>query len=201
MSTKMINASELDFNIVQDSITDVVIRYLLFLTQIQLRIEDEGSENEQTDKNRFLTIRNELQQFLIDHSGFVEINEMKLNGRTCARFAVDSSTSYEDMSQIDTFISLTIASEDWMQIEWDFDFEVFNYNVVETIKDKLKKDSISNEDVVFFFRNHLLTEVNENYATYKQCEDQIVERADFFVYNEARSANVLKNRDLNSQSL
>ena len=199
MSTKMINASELDFNIVQDSITDVVIRYLLFLTQIQLRIEDEGSENDQTDKNRFLTIRNELQQFLIDHSGFVEINEMKLNGRTYARFAVDSSTSYEDMSQIDTFISLTIASEDWMQIEWDFDFEVFNYNVVETIKDKLKKDSISNEDVVFFFRNHLLTEVNENYATYKQCADQIVERTDF--YNEARSTSVLKSRDLNSQNL
>ena len=95
MSTKMINASELDFNIVQDPIADVVIRYLLFLTQIQLRIEDEGSENGQIDKNRFLTIRNELQQFLIDHSGFVEINAMKLNGRTCARFAVDS---YKDIS-------------------------------------------------------------------------------------------------------
>ena len=125
--------------------------------------------------------------------------ELVQNGRTYEHFAVDFSTSYEDMSQIDTFISLTIASEDWMQIEWDFDFEVFNYNVVETIKDKLKKDSISNEDVVFFFRNHLLTEVNENYANYKQCADQIVERTDF--YNEARSANVLKSRDLNSQSL
>ena len=91
----MINASELDLNTVQDPIADVVIRYLLFLTQIQLRIEDEGSENEQIDKNRFLTIRNELQQFLIDHSGFVEINEMKLNGRACAHFAVDS---YKDIS-------------------------------------------------------------------------------------------------------
>ena len=80
-------------------------------------------------------------------------------------------------------------------------FQVFEDNVDATIKDKLKKDGISNEDMKFFFRNHLLTEVNENYATYKQCEDQIVERADFFIYNEARSANVLKNRDLNSQSL
>ena len=127
--------------------------------------------------------------------------ELVQNGRTYEHFAVDFSTSYEDMSQIENFILLTIALENRMQIEWEFFFTVFEDNVDATIKDKLKKDGISNEDVAFFFRNHLLTEVNENYATYKQCEDQIVERTDFFIYNEARSANVLKNRDLNSQSL
>ena len=156
----MINASELYFNIVQDSITDVVIRYLLFLLKIQHKIED---ENEQTDKNRFLMVRNELQQFLIDHSGFVRINKMELvqNGRTYEHFAVDFSTSYDDMSQIDTFISLTIALENRIQVEWEFFYTVFEDNVDATIKDKLKKDSISNEDMKFFFRNHLLTEVNE----------------------------------------
>ena len=127
--------------------------------------------------------------------------ELAQNGRTYEHFAVDFSTSYDDMSQIDTFISLTIALENRMQIEWEFFYTVFEDNVDATIKDKLKKDGISNEDMKFFLRNHLLTEVNENYATYKQCEDQIVERADFLIYNEARIANVLKNRDLNSQSL
>ena len=98
----------------------------------------------------------------MDHSGFVRINKMELvqNGRTYEHFAVDFSTSYDDMSQINTFISLTIALENSMQIEWEFFFQVFEDNVDATIKDKLKKDGISNEDVAFFFRNHLLTEVN-----------------------------------------
>ena len=177
----------------------VVHSYFSFLREISLLILHESTSDLSREKIKFEAVKKELCNFLVQHEKFYRLKKISLESdANKILFSLDISytENIENSLKVEDVLKLTKETEKDQEMKLSYPSVGVRTKIVKTIKSKLKKSVITNEEITQFLENNFLVD-KENLGTaccnYKELQHFIDSRAECYFHGKYLIENVINS--------
>ena len=176
--------------------------YFCFLGQICIKIVDKTTNDLNRETRKFNAVKKELFEFLLNHKQFYELKTiaLKSKGETFTSLDINYLVNGVNMLKLEDMVALDKKQEMAPPGSlWSYEFDVVKEEVAKTIKHKLRRSVLTEEDISQFLDNHFLVDkanIGTKCSNYKELAIFIKNRVDSY-YDETVSTSHIENISFN----
>ena len=172
-------SDQLNIGLTIEAFRDVIHNYFYFLRLICCRIVNNHTDDLNRETRKFNAIEKELSNFLLKHKKFFKLKKISLMSKDEAIVSFDLTDVENDLNMLKQEHVAKLNEKAKMDLpEMSLYFQGYKVHkeIVETIKYKLGKSHITNEDIPQFLKDHFLVDkvnLGTKCSNYKELEKSI----------------------------
>ena len=178
----MLDSEEkLNINVIGSAFTDVINSYVWFLRVICGRIVNNRTDDLNRETRKFNAVKKELSEFLFKHRKFYKFNTVTVITKDDKIFGLDvtflayshNTLKMEDIAKLDEELKKHQGAGLY------YVTDKVEAEIIKSLKYKLGKSVITNEDISKFLENHFLVDkedIGTKFSNYKELEAYIDSR-------------------------
>ena len=178
----MIDSEEkLNIDVIRYAFIDVIHSYIWFLREICGRIVNRRTDDINREARKFNAVRKELSEFLFKHRKFYQLKTINVKLESDNLFSLDVTwLEYgPKILKLEDIVKLVEELDKDGETGLTYDTYIVEVEIIKTLKHKLGKSVITNEDISKFLENYFLVgkkQLGTKFSNYKQLEAYIDSR-------------------------